>query len=630
MARSDTATPERPVPDLSWWWVVLGAVVVVVRVLSPGILEAGDGINHHLIARYSWVHPHLFLDHWGKPLYTLFSSPFAQLGHWGGAVFNAVCFVCTCWAADGMLRRFGTATRFLFPPTLIFVPVYSLQVFEGMTEVFFALLAVVALRAAMDQRPLLFAVLVSFLPFARPEYIAVWPFGLLWLLWQRQWRVLPWLLTGHVIYAVVGSLVLGDALWAFHRDPYVGAKDIYGSGPLAHFVVQLPEILGMPLLVAALISFPAFVWCFVRVRSERSQLLTMSLLALVPALAVLAIHTLLWWTGSKGSLGLTRVLATAVPLLALFVVWTLALTIHSMVPRYSTRVIIAALLVLVYPAWALRTLAGVHSIPVMANEQQVFLTAAGKRMAELAKDAPQIHYLHPFLGFAAGIDPYQERVRNHFPDSAMIQATEEGTLFVWDAHFGPNEGGVPLDRLLRDDRLRLLDMMVPAEHMKVLGARPFEVYFFERRASARPGLEHSVLLRARAMQWPATAHRLDTMSCDPPGALCFNPSEFPLEVTSVVTTDEDLLYTDLRVRGSATFRSDADSTVQLIFTENDPTGTINYSVRVLQNGPFDVIYRVPKRATNVANKVYLWNLAAISIRIEGLEISVDRTLREPR
>lgn len=51
----------RPSLLLTFWWTLLGAAAVWMRLRSTGILESGDGIQHYQIARYSWQHPELFL-----------------------------------------------------------------------------------------------------------------------------------------------------------------------------------------------------------------------------------------------------------------------------------------------------------------------------------------------------------------------------------------------------------------------------------------------------------------------------------------------------------------------------------------------------------------------------------------
>ena len=119
------------------WSMTWAAAAVLVRLWSEALLEGGDSIQHYQIARHSWQHPDLLLHHWGKPLFTLFASPFAQLGHWGVSLFNAVCLLITAWAADGLLKRAGPAARWLYVPALLLVPVYGTLVFSVMTEVLF-------------------------------------------------------------------------------------------------------------------------------------------------------------------------------------------------------------------------------------------------------------------------------------------------------------------------------------------------------------------------------------------------------------------------------------------------------------------------------------------------------------
>ena len=184
------------------WNVAWALAAVAVRLLSEGILEGGDSIQHYQIARHSWQDPLLLLHHWGKPLFTLFASPFAQLGHWGVSLFNALCLLATAWAADGILKRAGGAARWLFVPALVLVPVYGTMVFAGMTEVLFALLTILVLRAFFEERYVLAMIIVSFMPFSRPEYIAFLPFALGWVAMKQQWRALPFVLLGHVLYGV--------------------------------------------------------------------------------------------------------------------------------------------------------------------------------------------------------------------------------------------------------------------------------------------------------------------------------------------------------------------------------------------------------------------------------------------
>ena len=59
-------------------------------------------------------------------------------------------------------------------------------------------------------------------------------------------------------------------------------------------------------------------------------------------------------------------------------------------------------------------------------------------------------------------------------------AVKVGELVIWDAHFGPNEGHLPLDNLLKNDAFRLVHLTREKEPFNVLGGYLYEIYFFER------------------------------------------------------------------------------------------------------------------------------------------------------
>ena len=60
-------------------------------------VEPGDGITHYQIAHYAFKYPGNFLKHWGKPIFTLLTAPFAQLGFVGMILFNLLVFTLSSW-----------------------------------------------------------------------------------------------------------------------------------------------------------------------------------------------------------------------------------------------------------------------------------------------------------------------------------------------------------------------------------------------------------------------------------------------------------------------------------------------------------------------------------------------------
>lgn len=617
------------VAALPMWWMACAMVAVIVRLLSTGLLEGGDGIQHYQIAHFSWQHPLLFLDHWGKPLFTLLSSPFAQLGHWGMTLFNALCFVATCWAADGLLRKAGTLARWLFPPMLVLVPVYGSMVLAGMTEPLFALLAVLVLRALHDERFVLAMVLVSFMPYARPEHIAFAPFAILFVAWRRQWKALWFLVTGHVIYGLAGLFAFGDPLWVINRDPYTGAQDIYGSGEMGHFVEHLPESLGTPLLWVFVIAAGVGIVLWFRRPEERNTLRLLCVCAVLPSLAILLVHSVLWWKGWKGSLGLLRIMATFAPLVVLVAIWPMVRAGAIFIRSVYVQWILGLLVMVYYPACAVRSFLIQQPAPVMAGAYDRFISSVGQRVGELKDQYGRVLYFHPHVAYAADLDPYDPSAAIPGIGGAVdADELQDGDLLVWDSHFGPNEGGVPLDGLLNDPSLQLLEVMVPEERMVVLGGLPFEAFFFTHGKDAALARTHQTVLGPNGLL-TSVRMRADTLPCTGagPGDHCFTAIEFPLEIADLPLDTTGSLYTEVIVSGDLVVEGGMSAEINLVLTQETDEGKIGYWSEKLLGGAFEMHSKVPPRAAGVRNKLYIWNPGKRLIRINGLRVELVRTFR---
>ncbi|MCB9182596.1 MAG: hypothetical protein H6591_01665 [Flavobacteriales bacterium] len=603
------------------WWLVCAMCAVAVRLLSTGIVESGDGVQHYQIARFSWSHPMLLLHHWGKPLFTLLSSPFAQLGQWGMALFNATCFVATCWAADGVLRRSSSALRWLFAPMLLLVPVYGGMVLGGMTEILFGALALVTVRLLTQERFALALSLASFLPFSRPEYVAFIPFAALWTIHLRQWKSLPWLLLGNLVYGIIGDFAFGDPLWAFRQDPYTGAADIYGSGDPLHFIAAAPAEFGAPLLWLLALAAPLLCWLVIRA-ATREDALRIVTLALLPALAIIAVHSFLWWKGLKGSLGLTRVLATAAPFIVLCVCWTLGAAIRSrLTERYHAVIAVAS--VLLYAPWAWSAFQATQDIPRQADAYERFIMSAGEHAQELVVDGGRLIYFHPSIGLAAERDPFDKaHTLVGLPANWREGGLRHGDLIAWDAHFGPNEGATPLETLLEESSLELVGMMAPEERMEVLGGHPFEVYFFRKGGALERFEDHRILFQSR-LSAHAGSLRMDTLRCETAASLCFAGTEYPLSMEALELDAPGVLLSKLRVHGQLTAMAAELGEVNLVFAEESDQGKLSYWSERIHAGSFDVRFTVPPRDCRVRNKLYLWHLSAAPFRIDSLRIEAS-------
>lgn len=610
---------------LPTWWLLLASATVVLRLLSEGLIDGGDSVQHYHIARASWERPELLLDHWGKPLFTLLSSPFAQLGLWGMTLFNALCFIGTCWAADGLLRAQGGAARLLFPPLLLLMPEYGRMVLAGMTEPLFALLTVLTLRGLHDGRLVGAAVVASLTPFARPEFVAFVPFVALWLSLRRAWHALPWLLLGSAAYAAAGAFAFGDALWMIHHDPYQGARAVYGSGDALHFIRQLPATLGWPALVLWFIGALAALVLWRKQPKERGTLSLLTVVAALPALAILGVHSFLWWKGLKSSLGLTRVLATAAPLVLLFGLWPtgrwLALAQHA----FRAQAVGAAAGVAAV-AFAASAFLRITPLPTPADGYQRFLRQASERAAGLLGNEGALIYYHPQVGLFAGMDGYSSRRARQtwgLDTSAPALGLGADDLLAWDAHFGPNEGGTPLAMLLARKDLAVQELRVPEERMNVLGGHPFEVWLFKAGQQPRTAAETMVFdlyaETASALPW-----RMDTLVCAAPSpGRCLQEVEFPLELLIPCFSGADALYREVRLQAVFGFDSCAEGKAELVYTENGADGRLLYWSWPMASGEQAIEFRLPPRPPGTDCKLYIWNLHRCAIRVQGLRISIN-------
>ena len=108
-------------------------------------------------------------------------------------------------------------------------------------------------------------------------------------------------------------------------------------------------------------------------------------------------------------------------------------------------------------------------------------------MKESGHTKNMIYYYDPYWWYFLDLDPYdQEKIREKVPD---VQHPENnikpGEIVLWDAHFGPNEGQLPLERLVENPYFELVRMFSPDEPFQVLGGYDYEIYVFRRTELAQ-------------------------------------------------------------------------------------------------------------------------------------------------
>ncbi len=425
--------------------IVLGLSLAYLGVLiyfTEGVIDQGDGLGHHHIARFSWQHRWLMLDHWGKPMYTLLSSPFAQFGIKGSAVFNVLVFAATALMLLRIVQHFRMTGSWLIPLLLLASPEYMNNVLAGLTETLFGAMVVAVLWQLLKQNWKTAAVIASFIPFARSEGMLIVVLLLPLLLWLRQWKAVPLLFAGFILYGLAGVVVFHDFLWYFHNDPYKGFGSVYGHGEWYHFIIGSITIFGAPLLVLFLLGSFYF---FDRVLRGRPGNWLILLFAFGVFAGVYATHSYLWSEGKKGSLGLLRVIICVFPLVIPVAIYGLSkINLHS---KWVRGVAITAVL-----GVALCMPYRYFEIPSKMTVQEKLYGGAGtwlKNYLAAPRLLPKTIAVHnPMISEYAGFDLFDKaRFPNFWQVKAPYPELSNDDLFVWDAQFGAVEGGLEYDTI---------------------------------------------------------------------------------------------------------------------------------------------------------------------------------------
>ncbi len=604
--------------------LILATLLVVIRFASRGIIERGDGVSHYLIARWCWAHPRLLLDHWGKPLFTLLASPFAHFGHPGLAVFNAVIAFCTCWAAMPVLRRAGGFAQALFPLLVLLAPLYAMEVVGGMTEPLFGLLTVIVVSLLVQEHCIAAALVASFTPFARPEYIAFLPSVIAWLLLRKQWKAIPLLITGMAVYAFVGWLMLGDALWYFHNDPYRSGPSIYGSGDPWKFTGELDGICGRPLMVlfiSGLLLWPLIRW---KDKEERRTHDALLITTAFPSILILAVHMYLWGKGIKGSAGILRVVVTAIPMAGLFAAFTIARA-GLLITRGITM----------KPAWIVAIFSGIvvwqvidlqqrHLFPVPANADEEALREAGRILDPILAQGHRLFTTHPFMALCADVDPFDpEHYNMLYGADTLSRRLRNGDVIFWDSELGPNESHVPFDKLMNDPHFALIGMQEPTEGHKVIRGVYYELFEFQREDAMRGYTIDTLFQHGR----PAgrASFRCDTIGCaDYAVSGCYGPAEFPWELRKMVLPPVSVLFDELIISAHVERPGGIKQKLFLVYKQERGDRTLRYLQEEMPAGELSLHVRVPHAPANTQQVLYVWNASQQPFRMTQVLVTRKR------
>ncbi len=473
------------------FFLALVIIQVIFVFKNERVYEGTDNNTHFQIARYAFKYPQLFLDSWGKPVFTTLIAPFAQLGFKAVQLFNLALAVITLWFVFKIAKQIFPSGAIFTVVFTAFAPVYFLLMLTCLTEVLFSLFVVLAVYLFMKNKLLFSAIILSFIPFVRSEGIVLFPIFTLAFVLKRSYYPILFLLTGTLFYSIIGSFALGDFFWIINRFPYPTGESVYGSGELLHFIKSSNFIFGVPLLV--LIVFGLFIWIseILRNFNVRNQTTILFILIAGSWITYFAAHSFVWWKGMGGSLGLIRVIGAVIPLAALTgvkateFIWV---NIRNRKLAWSVFGILAALQIFMF--------FNRYEFPLKSESVEKLIKTSSEYVKQNFQEN-KIYYFNPDICVHLGRDPYDKNECSWGVGDKLQPSNSMnfGDILIWDAHFGPNEGRVSFAALENDIYLEKIQTFIPLEKITVLGGYDYAIHIYQKVEKRSSVLSSNTLIR---------------------------------------------------------------------------------------------------------------------------------------
>ncbi len=425
--------------------VALGLLVYFILSLcislsSSGTYDAGDSVMHYQIAHYAFQHPENFLSHWGKPFFTLVAAPFAALGFGGMKLFQCLLALGTGWFTYQIAKQLGFKWAWMAPILVLAAPEFFLSQLSGLTEPLFAFVLILGVFWLLSGKSIGGALLLSMLPFVRTEGFLLLPVFGLWLGWRREWKSMPFLASGTVVYAILGGIFLGDFLWIWTDNPYAGKPLNYGLGDFLHFPKMYLYVVGIPIYVLTLLGF---LMLPLRMAIQRmARPMDELMLVFGPFCIYFGAHCYFWVSGTGHSMGLLRVMIAILPLGALIAHSGIA-RLLEWIPAQLSKIRIGLLggiaaYILAFPFIPNPASIDIKELSLAVDQQLLKETAAAMREKGLLNR--KIYSAHPSAAYFCGIDPFdptQYRSLNRY----NADNPAAGCLIVLDTWFAKVESG---------------------------------------------------------------------------------------------------------------------------------------------------------------------------------------------
>jgi len=429
--------------------IISGSIMTYFSIYNE-IAEGGlDNYWHYFFSKYAPQYPDFFLHHWGKPVFILLSTSFAQFGFIGIKVFNILCGLIATIYCYKILILLKIPFKWTILPLLIFSPLYFIVLQSALTEPLFSLILIATIYFYFTEKFFLGSILISFILFSRSEGTFIIPCFLVYLMIIKQWKYIPLLFTGFIVYGIVGKLMGHDFLWFFTENPYQ-LKSPYGHGHFMDILARYDAIWGLPFLIVLCVSVSIMIFLFIKHKqflfwkpiNETGKIF---FLVFTPSFIYLVFHLYVWHFGLCGSAGLERVLASVFPGFALLSIWSINKLMLSRFPR-----LLSLSFILIFFYFHIQTPFQKLSYPLKSWGAERCIIDATTWIKSSLPENCMIYYAYPNIIFELDRNPFDKSHNNElfaFKEHCKSNSISIPSFVFWDSNYSESTCGVSIKDL---------------------------------------------------------------------------------------------------------------------------------------------------------------------------------------
>ncbi|HMV14583.1 MAG TPA: hypothetical protein PKK18_08200 [Chitinophagales bacterium] len=432
--------------------VLFFVVMIVIAYTYSGTGDEGDSIMHFLFSKYAFEHTHHFFHHWAKPVYVLITCIPAQFGFIGIQVFNIFINALSIYLSFCVAQKLGIKHAWLVPLFLAVFPHQIIYSLSGLTEPLFAFALILLIHLWLYDKKIIALLLLSFLPFIRSEGLLVMVVFFIYLLLKKEWKILPLLMVGHVVYSLLGFIIYDKSLlWIFNENPYAVGTTSYGSGPWDAFInnirfstgIILYYILWLGMLLGLIYSILKFI-----LKKEVAFTLEFFFLIYGIFFSVFFFHSFAWYKGIFHSFGLIRVMVGVLPLISIICAKVIN-DIFLFIPetKYPSHTIGVLIILVVATNFGYTKYAVIPDRDLQARGDQKCQNEIGNYLWQYHRDCYNLpmYYAAPYISIVLNRDYFDQKIHPDFRNDFHNNVMKKPCYVLWDDWYAPVECDVKLE-----------------------------------------------------------------------------------------------------------------------------------------------------------------------------------------